>query len=318
MSRRMFEPVFKSVFRRTPLLTAVGAALLTGMTAGCGRDEPPEEMPPPAPALWEIASADGTVEGWLFGTIHALPDGIDWRTDTLEQVTRQADVLVVEVAELEDRAAVAQVFRELAVTPGQPSLFARVPVRHHAALRDLLETADVPPDGFGATESWAAALTLARLASASTAGSDSGNGADIALLQQFAGRPVVELEGARAQLAIFDGLPEREQRDLLVAIVADHAKTAADPDRAPDRLARAWRAGDMDLLARETTQGFLADPELRAALLTGRNRDWSTRIAALLTHDAKPLVAVGASHMAGADGLPALLSRAGYTTRRIQ
>jgi uncharacterized protein YbaP (TraB family) len=63
---------------------------------------------------------------------------------------------------------------------------------------------------------------------------------------------------------------------------------------------------------------MLSDPDLRAALFTGRNRSWSARIAAMLARGEHPFVAVGAAHMAGADGLPAMLAAAGYRVTRVQ
>ena len=43
------------------------------LLAAC--DSTPDAAKPdgPHPALWEITDSAGAVEGWLFGTIHALP-----------------------------------------------------------------------------------------------------------------------------------------------------------------------------------------------------------------------------------------------------
>ena len=57
---------------RLPRLLAVGLALLL---AACDTQQDAAKEDGPFPALWEIADSEGTVEGWMFGTIHALPDG---------------------------------------------------------------------------------------------------------------------------------------------------------------------------------------------------------------------------------------------------
>ena len=66
-----------------------------------------------------------------------------------------------------------------------------------------------------------------------------------------------------------------------------------------------------------TREGFLADPALRAALLTGRNNRWAEAIIPLLEQSPRPLVAVGTAHLVGPDGLVALLEARGYRVRRI-
>jgi len=56
--------------------------------SGCG-DSAPEPTPDPEPAnpiLYEIAGPSGEVEGWILGTIHALPDDAEWVTDANAQV----------------------------------------------------------------------------------------------------------------------------------------------------------------------------------------------------------------------------------------
>jgi uncharacterized protein YbaP (TraB family) len=280
---------------------ALAAALAL---AGC--EAPGEDWPPPSPALWQVSDAGG-VRGWLFGTIHALPDGAEWQTPALDAALDDAGVLVVEIAALGDAATAGAAFDRLAHSPGLPPLTRRVAAAERAALAAALARAGLDEADFATTESWAAALEIA----AAARDGEAGNGADRALLTR--GLPTIGLESHAEQFAIFDRLNPQDQAVLL-------AETARGAGRASTgrELAEAWLAGDLATIEAESARGFLADPELRQALLTGRNQAWAGRIAGLLAGGRQPFVAVGAAHMLGDQGLPALLAARGYTVQRIQ
>lgn len=281
------------------------AALLALALTGC--NEPAPKGPPPSPAIWQV-TAPGGQQGWLFGTIHALPDGYDWRTPQITEALDQSGVLVVEVADLADSAAAAREFAARSTSPGLPPILARVPAADRAALAAALQDAGIDPASLARTESWAAALLLAN---ATADGLDSANGVDRALLAGQ--RPVIGLESFARQFDLFDRLAAQDQAVLLVEAVKE---TGGEDEEA--ELARAWLRGDTARLEREAGTGILADPELRQALLVGRNREWATRIAPLLDQGRKPFVAVGAGHMLGPDGLPALLAARGYRVQRLR
>ncbi|MEY4237690.1 MAG: hypothetical protein RL339_291, partial [Pseudomonadota bacterium] len=107
---------------------------------------------------------------------------------------------------------------------------------------------------------------------------------------------------------------EAEQRDLLSAVIRS-APTAREDGRS---LQRAWLRGDVAALAALDHQGLLADPELREALLVRRNMAWIGQLKPMLQRGEKPLVAVGALHLVGRDGLLADLERQGFKVTRLQ
>ncbi|MFA6220356.1 MAG: TraB/GumN family protein [Erythrobacter sp.] len=288
------------------LLTSLAAALAL---FACQAEPEKPEAPAGYPALWEISTADGQVEGWLFGTVHALPDDVAWQSPRLRQVIANADMLVVEVANLDDGPALSKLFEDMAFDhPGGP-IRQRIAPQLRGEFDKLLVKASVRRSYFDPMESWAAALALAQVAQ----DGESENGADRALISEFGNREIVELEGARAQLAIFDGLPELEQRDLLNAVLHE---TAEYGDQSGE-VAQAWGSGKLDELARVSQRGILADRELRQALLIDRNAAWTAQLENLLSARERPLVAVGAGHLLGPDGLPARLEKDGYTVRRV-
>lgn len=286
--------------------------LTLGALAMAGCSEAPfkgEPQPAPNPPLYEIISRSGEVEGWMLGTIHALPDGLEWRTDAIDRVVERADFVIVEVANLQDSAALAATFAQLATTPGQTDLTQRVSDEYRYPLYELVAKSAYSDHDFTSTETWAAALMLAR----TQATGDPANGVDKAIIRDFSDRSVIELEGAYDQLRIFDRLAEDDQRVLLEGVVIE----AADTDSNPAKLNDAWLIGDEAVLEEVTSTGIMADPELQQALIIDRNTDWAAQLEIALAQAPRPLIAVGAGHLVGAHSLNSMLEARGYTVRRI-
>ena len=287
------------------VLRGLVCALVVLALAGCSK---PAEV---RPALW-LVEGPGGQKAWLFGTIHALPRRVEWRTAKVDAAIAQSDRLLVEVANIEDDASIAKAFAALAESPGLPPLEQRIPPDQQDELDSAFKADHFAPGSLDPYETWAAALMLQNAAMAA-GDSNSANGIDRALVRGYS-RPVEEFEGAAAQLAIFDHLPEPAQRALLVAAI----ERPGDNQANLRKLEQAWAHGDLALVDAETNANFLHNPELRTALLTQRNDAWLARLVSELRQGAHPFVAVGLAHLAGKDGLPALLAARGYKVTRLQ
>lgn len=276
---------------------ALAAALLL---AACGEPEP--DWPESSPALWEVVSPGGE-RGWLFGTIHALPKEVRWRTPALDDALAQSGVLVVEIAELGDAVKAADAFGRYSGGANLPSLSRRVAPEDRPDLAAFLDRAGMEEDDFATSDTWAAALMLANAARSG----ESGQSVDRALIGS--GGEVVGLESHAAQYELFDALPASEQADLLLALARD---TGDEGERI-----EAWLTGDLAALER-LSDGLLRDPELREALQAARNRAWAPRIAQLVESGRRPFVAVGTAHLFGDESLPDLLKAQGYRVHRAR
>lgn len=289
------------------LLGFATALLLLGGCHGARRDP----RPAPAVALWSITGPDHA-QGWLIGTVHALPPGLEWRRPAIDRAMQSADRLVLEIGEPLDAASAGAVLARLAFTPGLPAPSQRLDPGARAALEQAYQRLGLDDSRFHDEESWAVALQIAALAGQRD-GLDPGNGIEPQVRSAMQGKPVSGLETIEGQFAIFDHLPAPAQNRLL-ADVAHDAATGSDDEH--DMLAL-WLKGDDLGMAREAHEGFLADPTLREALLEGRNRAWSGAIDHLLHQGVHPFIAVGAAHVAGPDGLAMMLARKGWTVTRV-
>ena len=221
--------------------------------AACNRAPEPQHHP----ALWQVTGPGGEA-GYLFGTVHALPDGLAWKTPAIDKAIADSGLLVLEIIDPADEGAAREAFVRLGTTPGQPLLEQRVDPAQREALKAAMAKTRLQPAQFATLEDWAAALTLS-FALEARDGYDPDNGADRALLAAAGKRPVIGLETLEGQLGLFDALPAREQRSLLGAVISE-----SEADVSDKRLVKAWAQGDVATLDREAHAGMMADPRLRA------------------------------------------------------
>ncbi len=286
------------------------AALLLVALAACGSAKaPPDEAP--KVALWQIADNTG-VHGWLLGTVHSLPRGTQWRRPVIDGAIAGADRLVLEIGEQLNPQVAGEALGKLAFTEGLPPPSERVGVKFRGDLAKVYKDLSLNDAQFKDQESWAVALQIAAIGGLKQ-GMEPDSGVEPELRKVIGAKPITGLETIDSQFGIFDGLPPRAQTVLLEE-VAHEAADNRDDDK--DMLAL-WLRGDELGIAREAQTGFLADPELRAALLTRRNLAWADQINAMLKAGAKPFIAVGAAHVAGVDGLPRLLEARGWLVKRV-
>ena len=196
-----------------------------------------------APALWQVDRAASGERGWLFGTIHALPAPADWRMR--RRSTRRWRSPIGwwwKWPRSMTTRRTATVFAELARNARPCRRWTqRVPADLRGRLAALLKDAGLAAADFAEIETWAAALMLHQAMQADWARQRQRR-STARLLRQRGSKPVIELEGAAGQLAIFDRLPEADQRDLLAAVVARCRRTRGE-GRSLDSSVAARRHG---------------------------------------------------------------------------
>jgi uncharacterized protein YbaP (TraB family) len=116
------------------------------------------------------------------------------------------------------------------------------------------------------------------------------------------------LETLSYQLDRFDQMSPKLQEDLLEATMEDlDTQVSGVKD-----MVRAWTIGDVATVEKLTLTAFQESPELYQRLLLERNHNWVPHVEKCLTDNAGCFVVVGAAHLVGKDGLPALLAKKGY------
>ena len=266
------------------------------------------------PAMWQVSDRDTSI--YLFGTVHLLPPGTQWRTPKFEQAASEAGTLVVEtiIDEKNPQAFAAELAR-ISVRPGLPPILDRVRPEKREALRAAIAKSGIPHAALDRMETWAAAFALLQLQfkELGVSGSD---GVEMSLRHAFAsaGKPIQQLETNSQQLGFFDGLPEAAQRELLEGAV----ESPAAAKQQFDAMLAAWMSGDVDAIGQTFNAELASAPELREALLLRRNANWAYWLHSRLGQPGTVLVAVGAGHLAGQDSVVEMLKKRGLRVRRVQ
>ena len=289
-------------------LAALG---LAAMAAGAAA---PADAKTARPAMWKVYDRD--TEIYLFGTVHLLPPGTQWRTAAFDKAAKQAGTLVVEtIIDEKNPQAFAMELARLSVRPGLPPVLDRVRPERRAALQSVITRSGIPVAALNNMETWAAAFALLQL-QFKELGVSGNDGVELALRNAFAaaGKPVQQLETNSQQLGFFDALPELAQRELLEGAVEEPAKAKQQFDA----MLAAWMSGDVDAIGRTFNSELQSSPDLKQALLLRRNANWSSWLETRMAHPGKVLVAVGAGHLAGSYSVVEMLKKRGLKVKRFQ
>ncbi|HEX8193000.1 MAG TPA: TraB/GumN family protein [Allosphingosinicella sp.] len=291
------------------------ATLLAGLAlTGCAAQtaETPAASAAARPALWQVSDADTTI--YLFGTIHALPEGAEWRSPALDRAMAASDELVTEIR-LTDQMAAAGAFARLGLAAGLPPVLERVPENKRDALRAAIANSPLPAAALDRLKTWAVAVTLAQVLF-QEAGLDPERGVERVLTADFTarGKTLSALETAEEQFGFFNSLPEEAQRAFLVGVLESPEQVRTQFDA----MLRAWRSGDTRAIGRTFNEEETMSAELREILLTRRNARWAEWLQRRLAQPGTVFVAVGAGHLAGENSVQDYLRQRGLTARRVQ
>jgi hypothetical protein len=261
------------------------------------------------PALWTVHGPKGTV--YLFGSIHILPPNMIWNTPQIDAAMKASDVFVFEIP-MDDttKDETVNFIRDNGFLPPKttlPSLLGKQAQKNYAA---VLALTHVSPRTLADKRPWLAALVLdVSYMTQRHLSPDSGVDRKVyaeALAQ--GGKTFRALETPEQQFHLM--MPANRKLEVaefdssLTEILHDRGSTG--------ELIDAWADGDTKRLARLAHAGFEGHPDVEKALFADRNKNWVGQIARMLDEPHTFFITVGAGHLAGSKGVPALLRKKGF------
>jgi uncharacterized protein YbaP (TraB family) len=263
--------------------------------------------------LWR-ADRDGRTV-WLYGTIHL--GRAEWVRPgpTVQKALEQSDALALEL-DTRDQAAMRALTQ-----PADPALVARLLSGERAQrLARQREAACVSPDTTAGLQPILQVMALTGLV-ARFDGLYPEFGADeaLAVSARNNGKPVFALESAAAQLKMLTGDSEAEEAEQIDAALAELESGQLRTQM--KELAEIWARGDADKLGRYpewcNCLNTPAERRLMKRLLDDRNPTLADGIERMHAGGKRVFAAVGALHMVGPQGLPALLATRGFTVSAV-
>lgn len=252
------------------------------------------------PPVWVVHDADSTIV--LFGSVHILPPGLDWRPAQLTEELARADDVWFETPFDEAGLLAAQnAAAAKGLFPEGQSLSALLSARDLKRLQKVAAKYDVSMEYLDRLKPWYAAVIL-EVAIDQKAGGDRAEGVERQLYDSAPAQARRRsFETPEQQIAFFADASPKDQ----LASFKETVKEAADAEKQYRELVQAWMAADVKKLDEEAVQPLRkASPALYATLVSGRNARWTEQILQRLHGSGHTVVVVGVGHLVGKDSVP--------------
>lgn len=252
---------------------------------------------------------------YILGSVHLLRREDHPLPRVIEAAYDDAEALIMELDMDDLDAALVQASaNRLGVIRDERTLASLMGESLYAEARSAAGLLDIPFDMLEKTEPWFAAITVEQLI-LMRIGFNPLYGVEMHMTMKATqdGKAIEGLETIEQQLGILDGLSLPAQRALLMQTLEDGRDTAT----VMDAMIAAWKTGDVDYLEESMLDEMARHEELYEAIVVDRNRRWVDTIETLLDEPDDYLVVVGALHLIGDDGVPALLSGRGINTEQM-
>jgi len=266
-----------------------------------------------APALWQVNDEDSSV--WLFGSVHLLRIGVDWRGPVLDKIISKAERVYFETdVSVEAQMAVMPLTFDMGFNRDGRLLSDIIGAELTSRLREAAADYGIPMATQLTMKPWMAATTLST-GPLLESGYDTTLGVEAVLATEISAERVGFLETPEQQLGFLASGDEAEQIAMLVATL----DTLDIMETDIDQMVRAWADGQPEQLgAIFTAQMGGYDQGMVERLIDRRNEDWVEQIKAMLARSEEALLVVGAAHLAGQTSVVLMLEDQGYETRRLQ
>jgi uncharacterized protein YbaP (TraB family) len=259
--------------------------------------------------LWKVEGDGGSI-AYLLGSLHVLTPEWYPLNKTINDAFAGSKVLVeeVDIAETSDPAQMMSALMKAMLSDGK-TLDQVIAKDLYAEVEKRAEKTGMPMMAVNRMKPWLVAITLTAPVLQAA-----GFKVELGVDRHFYDRAVASgmklqaLETLQYQLDRFDQLSPQLQEAFLKRTIQDLDNEVSGVKE----MAQAWAFGDVAAIEKFTLTALKESPELYQRLLIERNNNWMPHVEACIKEKAGCFIVVGAAHLVGPDGLPALLDKKGY------
>jgi uncharacterized protein len=258
--------------------------------------------------MWELTGNGLTQPSYLFGTIHLNCRNRLKFSSKRQELFAKAQQIYLEI-DFDDPTLPSQISQNTQMPAGKNLRQLLTPKEYKQARKYFADKLQLPLEFFSTTRPF----ILTSLATPSGLKCPITSWEEV--ITKMASQNKIEIRGletVKDQFAVFDKISLKEEAAILMEVINNPQKTK----REFLKLLAAYDQEDLPLLEKITN----ADPSAKkvvTALLGDRNRKWIP----VITREAKSkptFFGFGAAHLAGSEGVIALLQKAGYTVKPIK
>jgi uncharacterized protein len=298
------------------LSVVIVCGIVAAVGTGAGAREVMPQAAPDRLFVWKVTSKTNTA--YLLGSVPVGSEDFYPLPQEVEDAFKDSKVLVVEVDPTKVDAAemqAAMVDRGMYIEGD--TIARHVPRPTLQKLRAYFSRRGLPAAQMERFRPWALAVTVTVLETQGL-GYRAELGVDKYFMDRSAGRPVVELESASAQIDLLSGFPEKLEAEFLASTLDGASKTK----EMMEQTVALWRGGDAEGLEKLlVTEPLKKQPGMKgvyAKRFDERNANMAEKVAGFLKKPNDPhFVVVGAGHLVGDKGILKLLERKGYHVSQV-
>lgn len=265
--------------------------------------------------LWRISSENGSLEGYLVGSVHVMKKDAYPLDSVFAEAFSEADVLAVEANQDSMQAKAQSLVRQLALYPPGQTLKSELPDSTYGMLQERAKTVGLKLGRMQRMEPWMMSIMIpARQMKKAGYSPEQGIDRHFFDKAKSADKAIVALETPEEQMRFFDGFPPEKQETFLRHSLDEADRTVENIDK----MVRYWKTGNSTGIETIMIDQMRADtPALYETLIVERNENWTSRLTEMLNGDRRPMVVVGAGHLVGDDGLIKTLEAKGYQLEQL-